>query len=57
VGRIGITDGGARPPLSEDALRKALVDNAALVALIRRGFDVEVRTGGRIVGKRIAKKG
>lgn len=57
MGRLGITDAGARPLLSEDALSKALVDNAALVALIRRGFEVEVRGGGRIVGKRFGKKG
>ena len=57
MGRIGLLEGTTRPPLtSPAALEKALVDNAALVALIRRGFVVEVREGGRVVGKRIGKK-
>lgn len=52
MGKLDITT--TRPPLSEsaEALRGALVDSAALARLMRRGFNVEVRKDGRIVGKR-----
>lgn len=57
MGRIGLLEGATRPPLtSPAALENALVDNAALVALIRRGFKLEIRGNGAIVGKRIGKR-
>lgn len=47
-----------RAPLSENAeqLRKALVDSAALARLVKRGWAIEVRSGGSVVGKRLGRK-
>lgn len=53
MGRIDITDGATRPPLSTDvaALRRALEDGGA-VERMRRAWGLRVTPTGMVVGRR-----